>query len=258
MSKEQNTSSEAAGEERNDLDLLDRLETVLEDPELSEAMRLDEAQAFLCAALAGPQALAAERWLPLVLGSEEAMQTAIGAEAAGLLRSFAAALEDELAGEEPPDLILYAEAGDEGDEADGADKEGRSDYAAWCEAYLAGVDAAEEDWFDALGDNGDANADEDDEEISFVDECLFPMLMLSGEAEAAAREHGEEWPQGEELLALRSDCEDDLPQAVWELYRFWRAKRGTPPLRREGPKIGRNDPCPCGSGKKFKACCGAS
>ncbi len=24
----------------------------------------------------------------------------------------------------------------------------------------------------------------------------------------------------------------------------------------EGPKIGRNDPCPCGSGKKYKKCCG--
>ncbi|WP_280546724.1 MULTISPECIES: preprotein translocase subunit SecA [unclassified Halomonas] len=28
------------------------------------------------------------------------------------------------------------------------------------------------------------------------------------------------------------------------------------PLRREGPKVGRNDPCPCGSGKKYKQCCG--
>jgi hypothetical protein len=26
---------------------------------------------------------------------------------------------------------------------------------------------------------------------------------------------------------------------------------------RQAPKIGRNDPCPCGSGKKFKRCCGA-
>ena len=26
----------------------------------------------------------------------------------------------------------------------------------------------------------------------------------------------------------------------------------------EGPKIGRNDPCPCGSGKKYKKCCGAN
>ena len=31
-------------------------------------------------------------------------------------------------------------------------------------------------------------------------------------------------------------------------------KSGT--IRREGKKIGRNDPCPCGSGKKYKHCCG--
>jgi preprotein translocase subunit SecA len=29
-----------------------------------------------------------------------------------------------------------------------------------------------------------------------------------------------------------------------------------PPVRREMPKVGRNEPCPCGSGKKFKNCCG--
>jgi preprotein translocase subunit SecA len=30
------------------------------------------------------------------------------------------------------------------------------------------------------------------------------------------------------------------------------------PVKREGKKIGRNDPCPCGSGKKYKKCCGAN
>jgi preprotein translocase subunit SecA len=30
------------------------------------------------------------------------------------------------------------------------------------------------------------------------------------------------------------------------------------PVRRESPKIGRNDPCPCGSGQKFKKCHGAA
>lgn len=30
------------------------------------------------------------------------------------------------------------------------------------------------------------------------------------------------------------------------------------PVVREGPRIGRNDPCPCGSGKKYKKCCGAA
>ena len=29
------------------------------------------------------------------------------------------------------------------------------------------------------------------------------------------------------------------------------------PVRRDAPKVGRNDPCPCGSGRKFKKCCGA-
>jgi len=39
---------------------------------------------------------------------------------------------------------------------------------------------------------------------------------------------------------------------------------GEPPHRpqhtitRDSPKIGRNDPCPCGSGKKYKKCCGAA
>ena len=27
-------------------------------------------------------------------------------------------------------------------------------------------------------------------------------------------------------------------------------------IRRDMPKVGRNDPCPCGSGKKYKNCCG--
>ena len=30
------------------------------------------------------------------------------------------------------------------------------------------------------------------------------------------------------------------------------------PIVREEPKVGRNEPCPCGSGKKYKKCCGAA
>ena len=29
------------------------------------------------------------------------------------------------------------------------------------------------------------------------------------------------------------------------------------PIRNKGPRVGRNEPCPCGSGKKYKKCCGA-
>ncbi len=41
----------------------------------------------------------------------------------------------------------------------------------------------------------------------------------------------------------------------------WYFTEGAPgvrkPVVREEPKTGRNDPCPCGSGRKFKRCCGA-
>jgi SEC-C motif-containing protein len=31
-----------------------------------------------------------------------------------------------------------------------------------------------------------------------------------------------------------------------------------PPVQNVGPRVGRNDPCPCGSGKKYKKCCGVA
>ena len=57
---------------------LDRLETLLDDPSLTEAMRLDEIQGYLCAALSGPQAIAEDDWLADVLGSEEALESETG------------------------------------------------------------------------------------------------------------------------------------------------------------------------------------
>lgn len=40
-------------------------------------------------------------------------------------------------------------------------------------------------------------------------------------------------------------------------WRFMDGKMvSPPPVRREAPKVGRNDPCTCGSGKKYKKCCG--
>ena len=222
-------------------DLLDRLETLLDDPDLSEAMRLDEIQGFLCAALAGPQPMDEDSLLINVLGSEEAPETNAGRQAAQLILALSVALQAELASGEPPVLLLYAK---------GDDEEGPSDYVPWCRAFLQGIDTASEDWFDFLG--------EDNDETTYLDERLFPFMLLTGEAEAAARENGEEWVDGDELAQMENECEEDLPQAVTDIYRFWLAKRGTKTLRRELPKVGRNDPCPCGSGKKFKQCCGAT
>ncbi len=225
-------------------ELLDRLETLLDDAELSEAMRLDEIQGFLCAVLAGPQPMPEDDWLINALGSEEAMASDAGREAADLLRAFACALEEVLARGEPPVLLLYAQD----------DEEGPSNYLPWCQAYLHGIDTAADDWFDFLG----ADDDEENEEVTYLDERLFPLMVLTNEAETAALENGEAWATGDERQQLIDESEEDLPQAVADLYRFWLAKRGAKTIHRAAPKVGRNDPCPCGSGKKFKRCCGAS
>ena len=39
-------------------------------------------------------------------------------------------------------------------------------------------------------------------------------------------------------------------------YSGMREEEGGSTFRRAEPKIGRNEPCPCGSGKKYKRCCG--
>ncbi len=62
------------------------------------------------------------------------------------------------------------------------------------------------------------------------------------------------------MVAAKADWLYNLPE--WddifpqekkdELYK---EQKSSTTFKREGKKIGRNDPCPCGSGKKFKQCC---
>ncbi len=54
--------------------------------------------------------------------------------------------------------------------------------------------------------------------------------------------------------ALRRELLDTLPRVVPAIHAFWRDGGSSPSLHT--PKIGRNDPCPCGSGRKYKKCCG--
>ena len=60
---------------------------------------------------------------------------------------------------------------------------------------------------------------------------------------------GADWLYG---LTEWNDIFDEEKQK--ELYK---EQKRSQTVRHEGPKIGRNDPCPCGSGKKYKRCCGA-
>ncbi|MGH8190997.1 MAG: SEC-C metal-binding domain-containing protein [Rhodanobacteraceae bacterium] len=73
---------------------------------------------------------------------------------------------------------------------------------------------------------------------------------------------------GEEALTCtpqqREEPAKKVPAAAATIYRYWQPYRRTgatpavlAPIARSHPKVGRNDPCPCGGGKKFKNCCGA-
>jgi SEC-C motif-containing protein len=63
------------------------------------------------------------------------------------------------------------------------------------------------------------------------------------------RSEGKEHEHLETALFSRED-------GAW-VYAGQEAPAGQP-IRREKPKVGRNDPCPCGSGKKYKKCCGVA
>ena len=62
----------------------------------------------------------------------------------------------------------------------------------------------------------------------------------------------------EQPLPTLEDGIEDLVLAAVDLWDLTHRERfHVETIQREGPKVGRNDPCPCGSGKKFKLCHGA-
>jgi uncharacterized protein len=66
--------------------------------------------------------------------------------------------------------------------------------------------------------------------------------------------------KGKDHREIRA-LQERIAPAARAIHAYWLARR-TPPdtggstYVRPDPKVGRNDPCPCGSGKKFKKCCG--
>ncbi|MEN8006896.1 MAG: YchJ family protein [Candidatus Krumholzibacteriota bacterium] len=118
-------------------------------------------------------------------------------------------------------------------------------------------------------------------EMDFLQQSVHPDFRKDEDAEGA-RDWAEnsQW-HGLEILATESGGPEDETGTVefvasytyggedkqyHEVAEFrreegdWKFTEGRPgtkkPVVREEPKTGRNDPCLCGSGKKFKRCCG--
>lgn len=108
----------------------------------------------------------------------------------------------------------------------------------WCEGYMRGIELA-------LG----LGASLDD----VTEELLAPIRAFT---------EAEDWP-GHDLpdFAETERLQQSIAPNVRALHAYWRERRIDPvppmkmPYQRDTPRIGRNDPCHCGSGKKYKKCC---
>ena len=105
----------------------------------------------------------------------------------------------------------------------------------------------------------------DDEELVLLDEFLLDR-MDDETSDRIAAAGGDEGILGTEegwgMVDTMSDADqareqDGIFESVRALHRYWLERRAlqSAPIRRAAPKVGRNDPCPCGSGKKYKHCC---
>jgi uncharacterized protein len=98
-------------------------------------------------------------------------------------------------------------------------------------------------------------ADQWELDTSEMQELLAPIVAFQGEH--LLRTH--DLYNDEEVRVLQ----EAIPVNVRRIHSYWLSKRSlvtaqtlSAPNTVVGmPKVGRNDPCPCGSGKKYKKCC---
>jgi uncharacterized protein len=223
------------------------------------------ADGFLTALVCGPVRPAAGRWLEALAGDAFARAFADppdAAQAQGALdariAAIARALDPDALARWPDHLRLdplIAEVNDEDRARFAADAGISPEDAAWlrtgaiwAEGFLAASEAFAAAWGREQLDEA-ARA----EHLDLVAQIGALRLPPGSdeEREFAARYH----PQG---LPARDVLLDEALFAVQDLRLWWLDHGPRPETRQVAAAPGRNDPCPCGSGRKFKKCHGAT
>lgn len=209
---------------------LENLDAFLASDRVPEScMRLSEFDGFLTAVAIGPDLIMPSEWLPVIWGegepvfeSDAELQSAIGAifmRHEAILRD----IEQESDAYEP----LLEEAPD-----------GQLLATDWAAGFMAGVGLRKDAWGPLL--QTEEGAELVAPIIAFLDdEDGKPLVDL----------------EPDELVAVREAAVELIAPSVQLIHRFWRAYRRLP---RRVRRTGRNEPCPCGSGRKYKRCCGAT
>lgn len=120
------------------------------------------------------------------------------------------------------------------------DENGRPVLRDWAEGFWTGLCLRREAWTRMY----------DDQEARVA---LLPILLclentkLRPEIEKA----------GVDMQELIDEALDGLPKKVQYIHDYWQKRQsdGAATFRRVREKVRRNDPCPCGSGRKYKKCC---
>jgi uncharacterized protein len=214
---------------------------LLYDVDTEEVMTLDMVDGFLHALAVGPTTMYPKQWLPKIWGTKEMMPPMDSIEQLnhilGLVmrhfNSVIAGLEDD------PRVISprWSTMTYDGDEQEYDDAE------VWAYGFVEGMRLCWNDWQPLLS--------------TPQGQALFRPIALLGEDDFSVDQ--------DELTktpAMRSELALRIPQAVLDMHAHWLPLRLAVHQREVAksmqPKVGRNEPCPCGSGKKFKRCCGAA
>lgn len=212
---------------------------LLYEVQSTEAMTLDILDGYMHALAVGPETVMPSTWLPQVWGQDEGLLPAVDSleQANWLLQLVMRHFNSIVAGLETTEPEITPLWGTR--ELDGEIYDNGED---WAYGFTLGVNMAKAAWAPLL-------------ETEQGRQWYRPIGLL-GEDDFS--------PDQDELtqtLEQRHELTLQMPDAVLDMYLHWLPLRHAiyeqEIARAMQPKVGRNEPCPCGSGKKFKKCCGA-
>ena len=210
-----------------------------------------ELQGFLFTVVSAPEMVPPSAWLPLIFGGDEAGLTS-PEQAQEILGQIMALYNTTNAAVLDPPTLLPANCQLHDNAL--ANFEDEAPMAQWSRGFLRGHQWLEELWEETVP-----------EELAEELEATFMALSFFSSRELAEGFHAETGTGDQSFEAMADAIHQVVPRAVAQYAHMGRsiaevlAGRDTdaPEFTHEA-KVGRNDPCPCGSGKKYKKCCGAT
>jgi uncharacterized protein len=215
-----------------DLEALDQF--LMSDASPEDCMQLSDLDGFLTGIAIGPELVMPSEWLPAIWGGDEPAFESI--EQAQTVIGTIMGRYNEILRALSTDPEAYAPLFWEG-------PDGEVIAADWAEGFVDAIRLRPEAWRPLL---------EDREALV----TLMPILALCGDAEGGSPLELDL----EEDTDLLAQAPELIPACVAGIDGFWKERRRRPKAgsgRAKSAKVGRNDPCPCGSGRKYKRCCGA-